>query len=79
MKIVYAARPDDVSALKTLQFFEEILVEDHVVKNLDVHLLDDEYIVRFEKDSTLREEHIDKDRAEQLLADIQDNPKYNEQ
>ena len=79
IRYVAQARPEDEAAKKTLTFFESILSEDFSVADLTVRAYGDEddvitvdYVVAGEKTSLT----FDRERIEQLLADIEANPKY---
>lgn len=78
MKIVSEARPEDRAAEETRLFFEEILREDHSITELVT--TDDELRIHitYETDGTSHNLFFDKDYAEQLLHDINSNPKYNQ-
>ncbi|MDB5052298.1 MAG: hypothetical protein JWM44_348 [Bacilli bacterium] len=78
MKIVSDARPDDGAAKETLDFFAQILSEDHKLTRFDVSDKDETMIyIQFETDGTSKRQMFDRERAEQLLTDINSNPKYN--
>lgn len=79
IRYVAQARPDDAAAKKTYDFFETILTEDFGVSELTVRAYGDEdayitvdYVVAGEKASMT----FDRERIEQLLSDIEANPKY---
>lgn len=78
MKIVSEARPHDRTAKETLDFFAQILQEDHQLCNIRVDLDGTVYRVGFEQGGQLQMKQFDREWAEQLLADINANPKYNE-
>jgi hypothetical protein len=76
--IVAEARPDDDAARETCSFFEEILREDHHVSQFAVSARDETMIhIRYEIDGRTKTQMYDRDHAEQLLRDIESNPKYN--
>src|SRR4051812_26697109 len=79
IKIVAEARKDDLAAEDTRLFFEEILREDHSISNLestgDENMVHISYVV----DGVQKKLMFDKESAEQLLHDINSNPKYNDQ
>lgn len=78
IKLVATARPDDQAALDTLAFFEQILTEDHGLSNYGVVKTDDTMIhVKYEKDGRSKLQFYPLERGEQLLTDIESNPKYN--
>ncbi|ALS27329.1 hypothetical protein ABEV74_16695 [Paenibacillus cisolokensis] len=78
MRIVCDARPDDGAAFKTLDFFAQILAEDHGITGMAIVRQDETVIdVRLEKDGETIMKRMDRESAEQLLHDINANPKYN--
>ncbi|CAM4263471.1 DUF4247 domain-containing protein [Paenibacillus tarimensis] len=80
MNIVAEARPDDRAASDTRDFFLQILTEDHHIVNVGVAQTDDAVIhVIYETGDGLQTQLIPREAAEQLLAEIVSNPKYNEQ
>jgi hypothetical protein len=79
MKIVVDARPDDRAAIETRDFFEQILSEDHRMTRFEVIKSDGPFIsIEYVVDDTVSEMKFPRETAEQLLHDINDNPKYNE-
>ena len=79
IRYVAQARPNDEAAKKTYDFFQTILTEDFGVTELSVRPYEEEeayltvdYVVAGEKASLT----LDRERIEQLLADIEANPKY---
>jgi hypothetical protein len=78
IQVVQDARPSDRSARDTVQFFEEMLREDHRVEHLEKRKEKDRYVVCYQVDGEEREEIFSKDTAEQLLRDIMAEPKYNQ-
>ncbi|MDQ0059379.1 hypothetical protein [Paenibacillus harenae] len=78
IQIVSAARPDDGAAADTLSFFAQILIEDHQVSHFEIAKTDDTMIhLKYEKDGRSKLQLFPRESAEQLLADIESNPKYN--
>jgi len=78
--IVAEARPDDGAAVQTKQFFEQILQEDHHLTEFHVALKDEEYIqVDYVRDGELFSQQFDRAFSEQLLIDINSNPKYSDE
>jgi hypothetical protein len=78
MKIVSDARPDDGAAKETLDFFGIILTEDHLLSEVVVgNENEDKLYIQFVQDGESRKQLFDRERAEQLLTDINSNPKYN--
>jgi len=79
MKIVCTARPDDRAARDTLDFFEQILREDHRLTAFDVAEEDDAAIhVQYTVSGKENWQRFDRELAEKLLEDINSNPKYNQ-
>jgi hypothetical protein len=79
IQLVAEARPDDRAALDTRDFFMQILTEDHQIKHVGIDKIDDTMIhVRYEReDGRSKVQMIPRESGEQLLNDINGNPKYN--
>lgn len=78
MKIVSEARPDDRAARDTLDFFSAILKEDHGLKRVEIEKSDESfYYVGFAVDDRTEIRKFDREMADQLLLDINANPKFN--
>jgi hypothetical protein len=78
MKMVSEARPDDGAAKETLDFFALILSEDHHLTEFGINGKDETMIyIQFVVDGKSKTQMFDRERAEQLLTDINSNPKYN--
>ncbi len=79
IKLVEQGRPDDNAARETAAFFEQILKEDHGLELFAIGNVDDTmYHVNYVKEGKKKTRMIDRESAEQLLVDINANPKYNE-
>ncbi|UHA75813.1 hypothetical protein KIK04_03110 [Paenibacillus sp. 481] len=80
MVIVAKARPDDHAAKETLDFFVQILQEDHKLTSFEAVLQNNEdtYVVRYIANDILHTELFDREDAERLWLEIEANPKYNE-
>ena len=79
IKLVEQGRPDDNAARETALFFEQILKEDHGLELFAIGNVDDTmYHVNYVKEGMKKTRMIDRESAEQLLVDINANPKYNE-
>lgn len=79
MKIVAEARPQDQAAQDTLEFFQTILQEDHKLGQLTVESTDTDYEIVYDEGDQRQVKKFNREWAEQLLREIEDNPKYNEQ
>lgn len=78
IQIVAQARPDDKAAADTRDFFETILTEDHKIAGLRIEKTDETMIhVRYEQEGRSKLKMYPREAVEQLLADINSNPKYN--
>ncbi|KIL41726.1 hypothetical protein SD70_04975 [Gordoniibacillus kamchatkensis] len=78
IRLVAEARPDDNAARETLDFFGQILREDHHLSHVEVAAVDETMIhVKYTADGKTKTELFDREHAERLLADIEANPKYN--
>lgn len=78
IKTVAEGRPDDQAARKTADFFEEILREDHKLTKFEVVSVDATmYYVNYEREGVVKKQMFDREQVEQLLHDINSEPKYN--
>lgn len=78
IRLVAEARPDDQAAWETVTFFEQILREDHHLTDFAVDTADETMLhVRYTADGKTKKQMFDRELAEQLLTDINSNPKYN--
>lgn len=79
MQLVAQARPDDRAAVETRDFFAQILTEDHRLHSFGIASADESaFLVEYEVEGETFTQRFDRELAEQLLADINSNPKYNE-
>lgn len=78
ISIVWKSRPSDRSAKDTVAFFEEMLREDHGVTSLDIQKEAKQYTLTYEKDGIIHTKQYHKDLAENLLLQIQSEPRYNQ-
>ena len=77
IKLVAEARPDDRAARDTLDFFEEILREDHQLAGFRIAEKNDTSIlVEYETGGQVKQIPFDRELAGQLLDGIRLNPKY---
>ncbi|GGG10428.1 hypothetical protein [Paenibacillus abyssi] len=78
IEIVAAARPDDLAAADTRNFFIQILQEDHGLGKVYIALTDETMIhVKYEREGRVKTQMYPRELGEQLLHDINSNPKYN--
>lgn len=78
IKTVAEMRPDDDAAKETLRFFETILDEDHHLQNYRVTAIDDDMVhIAYEQNGEIKTDRFPKLLVDQLLEDINANPKYN--
>jgi len=78
ISLVAEARPQDGAARETMEFFETILREDHALSRF-LYVCDDSVCtVEYSQDGQDKLLRYDRELAEQLLTDINSNPKYNE-
>ncbi|MDF2837241.1 MAG: hypothetical protein K0Q63_2881 [Paenibacillus sp.] len=78
IKIVAEGRPEDDAAKRTLDFFEEILREDHGLTRIAIETMDAGMIlVAYDKDGETHTSRYPRELGEALLTDISSNPKYN--
>ncbi|MCQ6558292.1 hypothetical protein [Paenibacillus mendelii] len=78
IQVVAQARPDDQAAADTRDFFELMLTEDHNIAGLRIEKTDETMIhVRYEQEGRSKLKMYPREVGEQLLVDINSNPKYN--
>jgi len=78
IRLVADARPDDRAAQETLDFFADILRTDHRLDEFEIIKTDDTMIhLRYVQEGKAKTQMFDREHAEQLLHDINANPKYN--
>lgn len=78
IRIAADHRPDDQAAQQTADFFLSVLRDTHGIGDIRVESGEDLVRVIYEKDGTESVKSFDRQMAEQLLADIEANPKFNE-
>lgn len=76
--VVAQTRPEDQAAKKTADFFHDILVEDHRLQEINVEADDMMYTVRYKIEGEAKSRSYPREVVEQLLRDIEAEPKYNE-
>ncbi|PTX65066.1 hypothetical protein C8P63_101294 [Melghirimyces profundicolus] len=79
IKVVWEARPRDRSAEETTRFFWEILSKDHRVEEVQVQREEEGYRVVYRRKGEEESLRFDSDQVEQLLLNIEAEPKYNRQ
>ena len=78
IRLVAEARPDDNAAKETEAFFAEILRDDHKLTDVRIAATEAMMIhIRYQQDGKTKMQMFDREHAEQLLRDINENPKYN--
>ncbi|XEC96846.1 hypothetical protein AB6A23_10080 [Paenibacillus tarimensis] len=78
IEIVAEARPDDRAAADTRDFFLEMLTDDHGLSMVRIAEKDETMIhVKYEREGRVLTKLYPREAGEQLLADINANPKYN--
>jgi hypothetical protein len=78
IQIVWEARPNDVSAKDTVEFFQTILTEDHGISDLAMKREDGAYHITFIQKGEEQSISFPIELAEKLLKDITEEPKYNQ-
>lgn len=77
IKVVAEARPQDQAAQETVVFFEQILAEDHQIEHAQIAGADATQVhVQYMHGGKLKKHRFDREASEQLLTDMQSNPKY---
>lgn len=77
IKIVAEARADDMAAEETRLFFEEILRDDHLLTDFTTSSDEMRITISYQLEGMSKTIMFDRVLAEQLLTDINSNPKYN--
>jgi len=75
--VVYKARPNDLSAKETSEFFRRILVEDYDISEINYELDGFTYNIRYEIDGKEASIRLNSTMVDKLIADIENEPKYN--
>ncbi|EGL82471.1 hypothetical protein CathTA2_2010 [Caldalkalibacillus thermarum TA2.A1] len=78
IKHVAENRPDDHAAQDTFQFFTQILKEDFKLEDIKVTAENGLYVVQFIKNGEKCTRQFPVEFVNQLLYDIEQEPKYNE-
>jgi hypothetical protein len=77
IKYVAEQRSDDAAAHETMQFFEEMLLEDFKLQDIKVKTDEGMYAVSFVHEGKEREKRHPVEFVRQLFIDIESEPKYN--
>lgn len=75
--VVYKARPNDLSAKETSEFFRRILTEDHNVSDINYELDGFTYNIRYVVDGKEATIRFNSTMVDKLVTDIENEPKYN--
>ncbi|WP_377889431.1 hypothetical protein [Alkalihalobacillus sp. R86527] len=78
IKKVADERESDDAAQDTRAFFEEILIEDHGVSEIDIEVENPYYIVHYMKGNDSKNMKFPIELIDALLTSIQNEPKYNQ-
>jgi len=78
IRVVADARPNDRSAVDTVNFFFDILKENHQVTQLQYSKDATMYTVRYTVGEKNNMQMFDSEAVEQLLTAINSEPKYNQ-
>ncbi|WP_017727151.1 hypothetical protein [Halalkalibacterium ligniniphilum] len=77
IKLVAEARPEDQAAQETFQFFDEMLREDHEVKQIEIVKDEPFYHLYFIKDGEKESKNYPTELIEALKQSIENEPRYN--
>ncbi|MGM7701020.1 hypothetical protein ACSVDE_04790 [Pseudalkalibacillus sp. Hm43] len=77
IKRVADERQDDQAAKDTLDFFEEMLTEDHLVEDLRVETKPPMYIIHYSIEGTSHQKQFPIELIDALYDSIESEPKYN--
>ncbi len=72
IKVVSDERPEDFPAVETTKLFEDILITEHGLKNIQVSKDDSMYIVNFEKNGEEKTSRFPIELIEVMLSQIKE-------
>lgn len=74
IKVVSDARPDDTAAKETVDLFEEILISDYHLANIEITTDDVMYYVTFLQEGESKKQRFPREVIEVILNQINDEP-----
>jgi hypothetical protein len=74
IKVVCDVRPDDSAAVETKDLFENILTEDHSIKDLEVTKDESMYYISYSSNGENKKTRFPIELVEILLSQINENP-----
>ncbi|WHY79196.1 hypothetical protein QNH20_08710 [Neobacillus sp. WH10] len=74
IKVVCDARPDDLAAKETQDFFEEMLTSQHHVSNIDISKDDVMYYVSYQQGEETKKARYPRELIEIMLNQINQEP-----
>lgn len=74
IKVVIDERPDDTAALDTEKMFYDILLEKHLLSNIEVTKDEEMYFVHFEQDGEKKQQRFPREFIEVMLNQIMQQP-----
>lgn len=77
IKRVADERQEDLAAKDTLDFFEEMLTDDHHVKDISIETKPPMYIVHYTVDGEKQKKQFPIELIDALYESIESEPKYN--
>lgn len=74
IKIVIDARPEDTAAVETEKMFYDILLEKHMLSNIEVSKDEDMYYVHFDEQGERKKQRFPRELIEVMLNQINQQP-----
>ena len=74
IKVVCDARPDDIAAKETLDFFDEMLTNEHHVSNIEITTDDVMYYISFQQGEETKKQRHPRELIEIMLNQINKEP-----
>ncbi|GIN61377.1 hypothetical protein J27TS8_13700 [Robertmurraya siralis] len=74
IKIVIDARPEDTAAVETEKMFYDILLEKHMLSNIEVSKDEDMYYVHFDEQGERKKQRFPRELIEIMLNQINQQP-----
>ncbi|WNS77029.1 hypothetical protein RRV45_08605 [Bacillus sp. DTU_2020_1000418_1_SI_GHA_SEK_038] len=74
IKVVSLERPDDTAAADTVKMFEEMLIDEHRLSNIEIETDEMMYYVHFDQDGERKKSRFPRELIEVMLNQIKSEP-----
>ncbi|WP_462409124.1 hypothetical protein [Neobacillus sp. Marseille-QA0830] len=74
IKVVYDARPEDTAAAETKVHFDELLVSEHHVSNIEVATDEEMYYISYQQEDQTKKARFPRELIEVMLNQINREP-----